>query len=192
DGGELLDGLDPVAAVGPHRLALRARRAEPNDAIAADHVLADLRADPIDGVGDEAAVLRGVVLLGGAEQPEVALLDQVLQRHAPAAVLLRDLDDEGEARADQAIAGASITGAPRFCERTLHVGVEGRDVVEVAAVGLEAGGAHRRQAGPPFARAARGFSRPAMQRACPRLAARSGRGLSAFAGRSAGLPRQPA
>src|SRR5690606_11444555 len=57
DGGELLDGLDPVAAVGPHRLALRARRAEPNDAIAADHVLADLRADPIDGVGDEAAVL---------------------------------------------------------------------------------------------------------------------------------------
>src|SRR5215213_2117393 len=55
-------------------------------------------ADPPRGVRRELEPLAVVELLGGADQPDDPLLDQVEQRQTVSLVLLRDRDDEAEVR----------------------------------------------------------------------------------------------
>src|SRR5690606_23092148 len=95
-----------------HRAALRARRAEPHDAVAPDDVVADLGANPIGGVGHEPALFVGVEARGRLEKPEVALLNEGLDGNAPATILTRDAHHEGQARGDQPVSRAGITSGP--------------------------------------------------------------------------------
>src|SRR5262249_34651377 len=62
--------------------------------------------DPPGGVGAEANALIGVEAFDGAEQADVALLDEIGQRHAATAVVLGDADDKAEVGPDHAFAGA--------------------------------------------------------------------------------------
>ena len=61
----------------------------------------DRLADPPRGVRRELVALGVVELLDRADQPEVALLDQVEEQHAAADVPLRDRHDQPEVRLDQ-------------------------------------------------------------------------------------------
>ena len=87
---DLLLALDDV-----HRDADRARLVRD----AALHRLAD----PPRRVRRELEALAPVELLGGADQPDDPLLDQVEQRQAVALVLLRDRDDEPQVRVDEQV-----------------------------------------------------------------------------------------
>ncbi len=86
---QLLLALDDV-----HRHADRAR-------VVRDRALHRL-ADPPGRVGRELVAAAPVELLDGAVQAERALLDQVEERHAEAAVALGDRDDEAQVRLDHA------------------------------------------------------------------------------------------
>src|SRR5207248_3722290 len=56
--------------------------------------------DPPRRVGRELVAAAPVELLDGADQPERPLLDQIEERQALVAVVLRDRDDEAEIRLD--------------------------------------------------------------------------------------------
>src|SRR5207248_4038676 len=56
--------------------------------------------DPPRRVGRELVAAAPVELLDGADQPERPLLDQIEERQALVAVVLRDRDDEAEVRLD--------------------------------------------------------------------------------------------
>src|SRR5260370_1358050 len=58
-------------------------------------------ADPPHGVGDELDPFGLVELVGGPDQAEVALVDQIRERHALVLVLLGYGDDEPQVRADE-------------------------------------------------------------------------------------------
>jgi hypothetical protein len=112
-GGELLhrglaaEGLGEVAL---HRQgaadALHHVDGQADRAALVGHAAADGLADPPRRVGRELVAAAVVELLDRAEQPEVALLDEVEQRQALALVALRDGDDEPEVRLDEALLGA--------------------------------------------------------------------------------------
>src|SRR6185312_15982986 len=119
DLGPLLAGL----AVEAEGAALAAGGAEADDAVVAGHVLADLGADPVAGVGGEAGAAIGIEVLDGLQEPEVALLDEVLERGAPAPVLEGDDDDGVEAALDQA--GACPPVSVLVGERELALAVGG-------------------------------------------------------------------
>ena len=87
---DLLLALDDV-----HRDADRAR-------LVRDAALHGL-ADPPRRVRRELEALAPVELLGGADQPDDPLLDQVEERQAVTLVLLRDRDDEPQVRVDEQV-----------------------------------------------------------------------------------------
>src|SRR5256886_17007584 len=62
-------------------------------------------ADPPRRVGGKARAALGLELLHRAQEPEVALLDQIRQRQPAVQVAARDLDDEAQVRLDQALLG---------------------------------------------------------------------------------------
>ena len=66
---------------------------------------ADRLADPPRGVGGELEALAVVELLHRPHQPEVALLDEVEQRHPGALVALGDRHDEAQVGLDEGAAG---------------------------------------------------------------------------------------
>src|SRR5262249_53945374 len=68
----------------------------------------DRLADPEGRVGRELVALAPVELLGGADQPEDALLNQVEQAELLALVLLRDRDDQAQVRVDHALLGRHV------------------------------------------------------------------------------------
>ena len=65
----------------------------------------DRLADPEGRVGGELVALAPVELLGGADQPEDALLDEVEQRQVVGRVLLGERDDQAQVRVDQPLLG---------------------------------------------------------------------------------------
>ncbi len=93
DPGELVDLLDEV-------------HGQPDRAGLVGHAAGDRLADPPRGVGGELEALGVVELLDRADQPEVALLDEVEQRHAAAGVALGQRDDEPQVGLEQVVAGA--------------------------------------------------------------------------------------
>ncbi len=62
--------------------------------------LRDRLADPPRRIGRELEAAAPVELLDGSDEPERALLDEVEEREALVAVVLRDRDDEPEVRLD--------------------------------------------------------------------------------------------
>ena len=85
-------------------------------------------ADPPRGVGGELEALGVVELLDRADQAEVALLDEVEQRHATTHVALGDRHDESKVRLGELLLGElavtrdrETVDAPRFVDR---VGLE--------------------------------------------------------------------
>ena len=67
--------------------------------------LQDRLTDPPHGIGDELEAAGLVELLGGLDQAEVALVDQVGQADALVLVLLGDGDDEPEVRTGEFVEG---------------------------------------------------------------------------------------
>ena len=93
DAAELVDDLDHV-----HRDA--------DGAGLVGHRAGDRLADPPGGVGGELVALGVVELLDRADQAEVALLDQVQERHAAAGVALGQRDDQAQVGLEQVVLGA--------------------------------------------------------------------------------------
>jgi hypothetical protein len=135
--GERRRVLAQGAAVGAERTALGLRGAEAHHAQAAGHVLADLGADPVGGIGREPGAAIGIEANGRLEQADVALLDEIVDRRAPAPVLAGDGDDEGEARLDQAMPGVAIAGPVAVGEIALDLGGQGSAAGELRAIGPE-------------------------------------------------------
>ena len=97
--------------------------------------------DPPHRVGDELdvlAFLERVVLLGSLHQTEVALLDEVEERHIRVAVALRVGDDEAEVGFDEAAQGLHVSVLDPLRQLDLvfvgQGGVPG-DLLQVAAKG---------------------------------------------------------
>ena len=93
DPGQLVDLLDQV-------------HGQPDGAALVRHAAGDGLPDPPRRVGGELEALGVVELLDGADQAEVALLDQVQQRHAAAGVALGQRDDQPQVGLQQVVAGA--------------------------------------------------------------------------------------
>ena len=92
-GGALADPVQRAGAVQRH----------PHDAALLGQRLEDRLPDPPHGVRDELDALGLVELVGRADQAEVALVDQVGERHALVLILLGDRHDEAEVAADQLV-----------------------------------------------------------------------------------------
>ena len=100
--------------------------------------------DPPRGVRGELEALLVVELLDGANQTEVALLDQVKEQHAAADIALGDGDDQTQVCADERLLGfeANVLNA----RKTTHLGTreleltraEMRRLTRIENVGLEA------------------------------------------------------
>ena len=93
--------------------------------------------DPVAGVGAEARVHRRVEALDGAQQAEVAFLDEVLQAQALAGVAAGDVDDQAQVGADHAVAGLAVAVLDAVGQLLLLLGVEQRRLVDLAEVGLQ-------------------------------------------------------
>src|SRR5919197_2021895 len=94
-------------------------------------------ADPPGRVGRELVAAPPVELLDRAVQPERALLDQIEERHAEAAVALGDGDDEPEVRLDHAPLGDGVAALDRLRERDLLGGVQQLVAADVGEEELE-------------------------------------------------------
>ena len=88
-------------------------------------------ADPPGGVGGELEALAVVELLGGADEPDRALLDQVEEREALVAVALRDRDDEAEVGLDHRLLGGVVAALDALRELDLLRGGEQRHLADV-------------------------------------------------------------
>ena len=76
-------------------------------------------ADPPRRIGGQLVPHRPVELLDGAHEAEVALLDEVQQRHVGTCVVARDRHDEPEVRLDQLPLGEHIPLVLPPCELSL-------------------------------------------------------------------------
>src|SRR5215208_4435468 len=81
-------------------------------------------ADPPRRVSREAVAHLGVELLDGPDQARVPLLDQILEGHAAAPVLLGDGDDQPQIRLDELLTGLHVPPADSPGESLLFTGVE--------------------------------------------------------------------
>src|SRR5215217_6259151 len=84
----------------------------------------DRLTDPPGRVSREAVTHLGVELLDGPDQAGVPLLDQILEGHAAAPVLLGDGDDQPQIRLDQLLTGLHVPPADSPGESLLLTGVE--------------------------------------------------------------------
>ena len=97
----------------------------------------DRLADPPRRVRRELEAHRVVELLDRADQAEVALLDQVEQRHAGLRVVARDRHHEPEVRLDQLALGRLVALVLAPCELALLGGGQQAAVADLAHVELE-------------------------------------------------------
>ena len=88
-------------------------------------------ADPPGRVRRELEAPAPVELLDGADEAERALLDQVEEGEAAAAVALGDRDDEPEVRLDHLLLGVLVAGLDALGEVDLVCGGEQRDPADV-------------------------------------------------------------
>src|SRR5688572_5534124 len=108
-----------------------------DDATLLGERLEDCLPDPPDGVGDELDPLRLVELVCGADQAEVALVDQVRERDALVLILLRDRHDEAEVRPNQLVQRLLIVRADALRQRDLLVARDQRVRADVAEILVE-------------------------------------------------------
>src|SRR5450830_217128 len=123
---ELVDGLDHV-----HRDADRA-------CLVGDGAR-DRLADPPGGVGAELVAFAVVELLDGADEAEVAFLDEIQEQHASAHVALGDGHDEAQVGLDELALGVHVAALDALGQRHLFFGREERylaDLLEIHAHGV--------------------------------------------------------
>ena len=118
---ELVDGLDHVDGM---------RMVRAWSAIARRHRLAD----PPRRVGAELEAAPVVELLDRADEPEVALLDEVEQRQAAVRVAARDGDDEAQVGLDQLVLRLHVPALDALGQRDLLLGREQRHLADLAQV----------------------------------------------------------
>ena len=108
--------------------------------------LRDRLADPPGRVGRELEAAPVVELLDGADEPQVALLDEVEERHASAHVPARDRHDQAQVRLGELALGLHVAPLDTLGQRDLFFGGEQRylaDLLEVHAHGIVGRGLHR-------------------------------------------------
>src|SRR5689334_603252 len=98
----------------------------------------DRLADPPGRVGRELEALAVVELLRGADQAERPLLDQVEERQALVAVVLRDRDDEAEVRLDHLLLRVEVATLDAARKVDLFLSGEQTDLADVLEEQLEA------------------------------------------------------
>ena len=97
----------------------------------------DRLADPPRRVGRELEALAVVELLGGADEADRPLLDQIEERQSLVAVALRDRDDEAEIRLHHLLLGAVVAALDPLRELDLLRGGEQVDPADVLEEELE-------------------------------------------------------
>ena len=104
------------------------------------HGPSDRLTNPPRGVGRELETLGVVELLDGADQTEVALLDQVKEEHAAAGITLRQGDNQPEVGLEQVVLGVlAVLGDPPQLTLELHVYlVAGVELLLSEQTGLDA------------------------------------------------------
>ena len=95
----------------------------------------DRLADPPGRVGRELVAAAPVVLLDGAHEADVALLDEIEEEHAAADVALRDRHHETQVGLDQLAARGRVVALDALGERDLLGGREQRHAADLAQVG---------------------------------------------------------
>ena len=123
-GGALADPVQRAGAVERHA----------DDAALLGQRLQDGLADPPDGVGDELDALGLVELVGGADEAEVALVDQVGERDALVLILLGDRDDEAEVAAHQLVERLAVARADPLGEADLFLLRNQRVLADLAEI----------------------------------------------------------
>ena len=93
--------------------------------------------DPPGGVGRELVALAVVELLGGTYQAEGALLDQVEERQALVAVVLRNGDHKAEVALHHLLLGLKVAHLDKLGELHFLLGIEQRDATDVAQEELQ-------------------------------------------------------
>src|ERR687884_2275532 len=91
----------------------------------------DRLADPPRRIGRELEALAVVELLRRADEPDRAFLDQVEERQALVAVLLRDRDDEAQVRLDHLLLRAMVAPLDPLRELDLLRGCQQVDLADV-------------------------------------------------------------
>src|SRR5687768_5926284 len=104
----------------------------------------DRLADPPGRVGRELEALAVVELLRGADQAECALLDQVEERQALVAVVLRDRDDETQVRLDHLLLRVEVAALDALREIDLLLRGEEPHLADVLQEQLKGVGGHVR------------------------------------------------
>ncbi len=104
----------------------------------------DRLADPPGRVGRELEALAVVELLRRAHEPERALLDQVQERQALVAVVLRDRDDEPQVGLDHLLLRVEVAALDPAREVDLLLGGEQADLADVLQEQLKGVGRHVR------------------------------------------------
>ena len=95
-------------------------------------------AHPPDRVGDELDVARGIEPARRLHQPEVALVNEIEERHAEAAIALGVADDEAEVAFDEPrSAASSLSSLDAAAELALLVGRQTRQPRDRAQVRLQ-------------------------------------------------------
>ena len=93
--------------------------------------------DPVAGIGAEPGSDRGVKALDGPQQPEVPLLDQVLERQPLADVASGDIDHQPQVGADHPIAGLVVPVGDPVGQLFLFVGGQQSHLVDLPEIGLQ-------------------------------------------------------
>ena len=104
----------------------------------------DRLADPPGRVGRELEALAVVELLGRADQPERALLDQVEERQALVAVVLGDRDDQAQVGLDHLLLGVEVAALDALGQVDLLLRGEQTDLADVLEEQLQGVGRHVR------------------------------------------------
>ena len=117
----------------------------------------DRLADPPGRVGRELEALAVVELLGRADEPERALLDEVEERQALVAVVLGDRDDEAQVRLDHLLLGVEVAALDALGEVDLLLRGQQPDLADVLQEELKGVGRHVR---PQVQRASSVLRRP--------------------------------
>src|SRR5215212_5906371 len=151
-GGDLLVGRR--AAEPRVQLTLRARHLalaladvhrDPDRARLVRDAALDRLADPERRVGRELVAAAPVELLGRADQPEDALLDQVEQRQVVALVLLRERHDQAQVRVDHLILRLGVALLDALRELDLLLRAEQRVAADLVEEQLHRVGGVRRE-----------------------------------------------
>ncbi|AMV40576.1 hypothetical protein VT85_24310 [Planctomyces sp. SH-PL62] len=155
-GAAQLAGERPLGAAPLGQQADHVGR-DPDRGGGVDQGVADGLLDPVAGVGAEPGAELGVELLGGADQAEVPLADEVVQGHPAALVVAGDPHDQPEVGRDHPGAGVLVAAGDRLGQPSLVGGREQRHFVDVVEVGLKIvrnaavhrmGARHERSPGP--------------------------------------------